>query len=282
MDEGDPGPSLSVGCGILYDQEFVEDVEEIVDIESEEDEDFFVNTGPKVKRKKLSYQFPISKQTADFIYQKSGSLMKSVDGPISVYPKPLVFSDHMCSAIENVRLKLKVGYQFNDMQLMAMHAIGSGHDVMLNAPCGSGKMMVFFAGVLLLRIVKQMPKGFGIILEPLVAISEEKQSSNPPLPVAFIDMKGEVKISDNVLDVSEDKLKDISEGKVACVFMSAEAALSQKGLELVKSWRKSLLLVCTDEAQLYTEDQWGARDFRVDMSRAPGMQYTDAVVIHSV
>jgi superfamily II DNA helicase RecQ len=273
MDEADPKPSPSVGCGILYEQEFVEDVnEEMVNSESEEDEDIFFNTAPKVKRRKLLYEYPISKQSADLIYKRSGSLVKPVDSPISVHPKPLVFLDHLSSAIENVRLQLKVDYQFNDMQVMAMQAIGNGHDVMLNAPCGSGKMMVFFAGVLLLRKVKQMPQGFGIILEPLVAISEENQKSNPPLPVAFMDMTGEVKISDNILDVSEDKLKDISEGKVACVFMSAEAALSQRGLELVKSWRKSLLLVCTDEAQLYTEDQWGARDFRVDMSRAPGTQ----------
>ena len=261
----------SVGPGLLYEKEFVEDVvEELVCLENEEIDDFFVSSEPRVKRKKKSYEFPISKESADIMYKRSGTLLKSVEGPIFVQPKPVVFTNPISIAIEEVRHELKVSYEFNDMQLKSLNAIGSGHDVLLNAPCGSGKMMVFFAGVLLLRKVKRMPKGFGIVLEPLVAISEEKRNGTPPLAVAFIDMRGEVKISENVLDVSEDKLKDISEGKVACVFMSGEAALSQKGLELVKSWRKSLLLVCTDEAQLYTEDQWGARDFRVDMSRAPG------------
>ena len=233
----------------------------------------FESSEPKVKRKKMLYEFPISNKAADEIYRRSGSLVKSVEGTIYVRPKPLVFTNPITIAIEEVRQALKVSYQFNDMQMQSLQAIGSGQDVLLNAPCGSGKMMVFYAGVLLLRKVKQMPMGFGIVLEPLVSISEEKRNSNPPLNVAFIDMKAEVRISDDLLDISEDKLKDISEGQVPCVFMSAEVALSQRGLELVKSWRKSLLLVCTDEAQLYTEDQWGAQDFRVDMSRAPGTRW---------
>ena len=86
-------------------------------------------------------------------------------------------------------------------------------DVFVNSPCGSGKMNIFFAGVLLLRKVKNMPKGLGIILEPLVAISEEKRKNNPPLPVMFLDRKGNGKISKNC-NASEDFEKEVENGKV--------------------------------------------------------------------
>ena len=160
-------------------------------------------------------------------------------------------------------------YEFNDVQLEALHAIGNGRDVFVNSPCGSGKINIFFAGVLLLRKVKNMPKGVGIILEPLVAISEEKRKKNPPLPVMFLDKKGNCKVSEN-LNLSDDFASDVENGKIPCVFMSAEALLSSKGIQLMKRWRKNLVLGTIDEGQLYTVEQWGSSEFRVDMSRAPG------------
>ena len=257
---------LPVGTGVLLEPEFTEECVEEVEYE----EDFFGNSEPPAKRQKSSYTFPISEASAHAIYMKSGSLVHPVNGDLNIYPAAVKFENHIKIAIEEVRSELNLSFTFNDMQEHALHSMASGHDVLVNAPCGSGKMAIFFAGVLLLRKIRQMPKGFGIILEPLVSISEEKRKNAPPLPIAFINVKGTIKISDNILDVSDDRLKDISEGKFPVIFMSSEAALTDKGLMLVKSWRKSLLVVCTDEAQLYTDDQWGSSTFRGDMNRAPG------------
>ena len=49
------------------------------------------------------------------------------------------------------------------------------------------------------------------------------------------------------------------------------------GCDLMRELRQKTLLACTDEVHLFTNDQWGRDDFRVKMSRAPGVLY---VTVH--
>ena len=251
---------------MLYETEYVEECvieEDFIDQDDEFEE-------PRIKKHRQSYGIPISQNTARAIYNMSGTVVNSVDGQLTVDPTPVVIKDDDSIIIEEVRNEMKVPYEFNDVQKNALHALLNGKNVVVNSPCGSGKLSIFTAGVLGLRKKRNNHKLFGIILEPLVAISEEKRKGNPPVSVAFIDLKGHSKVSDNTLNVTDDIVKDIEEGKIACVFMSAEAMLSQKGTTMVKSWRQNLVLGCTDEAQLYLDEQWGSPDFRGDMNRAPG------------
>ena len=256
------------GPGLLFESEMNEEfVEEIV--EDTEHEDLFEPGEPIKKKFKTTYCNPMSKAMAHDVYQKSGKLLKLVKTPLKVSPQKQVFRQSLQALINEVKDEMNLPYEFNEVQLEALHAIGNGRDVFVNSPCGSGKMNIFFAGVLLLRKVKNKPKGVGIILEPLVAISEEKRKKNPPLPVMFLDRRGNCKVSNN-FNFSEDFSKDVENGKIPCIFMSAEALLSSKGIQLLKRWRKNLLLGTIDEGQLYTAEQWGSSEFRVDMSRAPG------------
>lgn len=260
---------LTVGTGMLQDYEFVEEcVEEVLSEES--DDDLFETREPKKKKRKSTYKFPISKQTSDKIYAKAGTSVHSSDGIMIVEPYPVVFQPTITELIEEVRVEMKLPYEFNDIQLQALHAIGNLKDCIVNAPCGAGKMNIFFAGTLLLRKVKNMAQGIGVILEPLVAISEEKRKKNPPVAVCFIDMNGECNVSDGIVNISENMLDSILKGQIVSIFISAEALLSVRGIEMLKSWRHNLLLAAVDEAQLFGEDQWGSTKFRIDMSRAPG------------
>ena len=265
MDESE---DLFGRSGLLFETELNEDcIEEVV--ENLECEDWFELHEPSKKKLKKSYCYPISKANAYEIYQKSGNLVKSMKTALKVYPQKQIFNKSIQDLITEVKYELKLPYELNDVQLEALHAIGNGHDVLVNSPCGSGKMNIFYAGVLLLRKIKKMPKGVGIILEPLVAISEEKRKKNPPLPVMFMDMKGNCRASENI-NISEDLAQDVENGKIPCVFLSAEALLCPKGIKLLKRWRKNLVFGVIDEGQLYTTEQWGSPGFRVDMSRAPG------------
>ena len=265
MDEIEHGVGRSA---LLFENEMNEEcIEEV--IECNEYQDWFEQCEPKKKKFKKTYCNPISKAKAQEIYLKSGTLIRSVKTTLNVFPQKQVFRKTIQILIDEVKADMKLSYDFNDVQMEALHAIGNGRDVFVNSPCGSGKMNIFFAGVLLLRKVKNMPKGVGIILEPLVAISEEKRKKNPPLPVMFLDRKGNIKVSKN-LNFSKDFEKEVENGNIPCVFMSAEALLSPKGIQLLKRWRKNLVLGTIDEGQLYTVDQWGSSEFRVDMSRAPG------------
>ena len=130
---GNSSEDQPVGTGVLLEPEFVE---ECVEEEVEYEEDFFGNSEPKVKRKKSTYDFPISKASARAIYLKSGSIVRPVDGHLNIYPGPLHFKDNIRIAIEEVRCDLNLPFRFNDMQMHALHSMACGHDVLLNAPCG--------------------------------------------------------------------------------------------------------------------------------------------------
>ena len=47
--------------------------------------------------------------------------------------------------------ELKIEFKLNDMQLRAIIGIATGEDMVIIAPCGSGKILVFFLGIILLR-----------------------------------------------------------------------------------------------------------------------------------
>ena len=106
-------------------------------------------------------------------------------------------------------------------------------------------------------------------MEPLVSISEEKRKKDPLLPVVFLNQSGDCKLSENI-EVSK-PIELVREGKVPCIFASAEALLSPIGQSLMRDLRKKSVLACVDEAHLFSTDQWGSDDFRVSMSRAPSI-----------
>ena len=214
--------------------------------------------------KKVKYCYPISKQLSDKIYEFTGEKLKITEPRI-----PFVLSDRVKVIIEETVQELGLGFNLNDMQLRSVHAIATGQDLILISPCGTGKMLVFFLAVAVLRKIKNMPNGVGYILEPLVAISEDMRSHDPPLPVVVLDNLGVKKPSEN--DKSNVTIEEIVEGKYPCIFISAESVLSPEGRSLMRKLRKQTILVCTDEAHLFTNDQWGHQDFRQSMSQAPGV-----------
>ena len=58
-------------------------------------------------------------------------------------------------------------YQPTDVQMLGASLLGSGHDLFLVFPTGEGKMTVGLLGALLMRRIKQQPRGVAILTQPL-------------------------------------------------------------------------------------------------------------------
>jgi len=70
----------------------------------------------------------------------------------------------------------------------------NGKNVVLNAPIGSGKLLVCYLGILGINILRKMfnlSKGVGVVLQPLNNILIEKTNNSPPIPTAYMTTTGE-------------------------------------------------------------------------------------------
>ena len=215
-----------VGLGLLQDVEFTSLLEE------EEDSSVESTHKPIFKG---SYTFPINKEKADLIYTKAGENMNMSTSGIQI---PYHVRDSMRIMIDECLSEMKLDISLNDMQVQALSAIGESQDTFVISPCGTGKSLVFFLSILLLRKIRNQPNGIGWILEPLVSISEDKRGKNPPLPIVYITKGGEYKTSENI-EISE-PIESVKLGSFPCIFISAEALLSSTGVGLMRQLRKIL------------------------------------------
>ena len=143
----------------------------------------------------------ISQKTSDDIYNRAGQIMPHSTKEIKL---PFKMTDSMRILIEECKTDLKVDFDLNEMQLRALYAIGNSQDTFVVSPCGTGKMLVFYLSILLLRKIRNQPDGVGWILEPLVSISEEKSKKTPPLPIVYINKGGQCKLSEQI-EASDNK-----------------------------------------------------------------------------
>ena len=102
-----------------------------------------------------------------------------------------------------------------------------GKNVILVSPCGSGKLLVYYLDVHLLRKKFNLPNGVGICLQPLNNILYEKTNGNPPMNTTFVTMTGEAIKSGNT-NLSH-SLDEIMSGEVGCILGDAESFLSMRG-----------------------------------------------------
>ena len=128
-------------------------------------------TGRDIKGKNMRLMTQMcSKETANEIYSKAGQIMimqgvkipVSIRGPISV----LIYE---CLQEFNISFKL------NDMQLRAIHSIANFRDTFVISPCGTGKLLVYFLAVAILRKIGNQPNGIGqYIYRPHYLINNTK------------------------------------------------------------------------------------------------------------
>ena len=173
------------------------------------------------------YEIPITQKTADFLYSEAGTPLKEGMSEITVTPSPYKMTTVDEKIIMEAKTALQIGHDLDHFQVQSLLALIHGDNVVCIAPCGSGKLLVFYLGVYIMREKFGLEAGIGLCLQPLNNILNEKTNCNPPIKTAFLTMAGEGITSGNVkLSHSMEKLLS---GEIGCLLGHGESFLSTRG-----------------------------------------------------
>ena len=145
---------------------------------------------------------------------------------MTVIPKPHILSTLEEQLIKETQIELGISYELDKFQVQALVALQNNRNVVLLAPCGSGKLLVFYMGVKIMRKKFNLPKGLGLCLQPLNNIL--RRQTVPPIPTAYLTMSGKGMKAENVLLTHS--LEEISNGDIGCLFGHTESFLSSRGI----------------------------------------------------
>ena len=139
-----------------------------------------------------------SHSIADQLYGVAGEEEVEVESEVVAHPfrHSLLLSEEL--AISKAAKDLNIPFVLDAFQVQSIVGLLNGRNVVLVAPCGSGKLLVFQVAVHLLRKKHNMCSGVGVCLQPLNSILFEKTNSNPPIKTAFLTMTGEAMKENNV------------------------------------------------------------------------------------
>ena len=121
----------------------------------------------EISNVKTGFQLPISQSTASEIYKTAGTEENEVNGDICVTPSPHAVSTADEQLIFKMKEELGVNHDLDSFQVQSLVALLNGRNVVLVAPCGSGKLLVFYLAVKILRVKYDLPNGVGLCLQPL-------------------------------------------------------------------------------------------------------------------
>ena len=109
----------------------------------------------------------ISKQLADELYEKAGTLIPEDAEQITIEKYNNLLKDSVHLIIQEVLTEHPLPFQFQDFQLLTLHCLGSLKNIILVSPTGTGKMICSYYGVLVLQKVLGVPNGVGLMTQPL-------------------------------------------------------------------------------------------------------------------
>ena len=146
----------------------LEEISEESDIEDfERGEGHSTSNDPEISDRIKGFSLPISQVKAQELYDMAGHQEDEVNNDITIIPSPSALTTAEEILILRVKDELKVSFELDKFQVAALVALQQGRNVVLVAPCGSGKMIVFYLGVEIMRVKLDKPKGVGICLQPL-------------------------------------------------------------------------------------------------------------------
>ena len=169
----------------LY-EEIVED-DEGSDEDSEDiEDDMDDNVGKRhsmdmqIENCKKGHSLKVSETTSKMLYDAAGCEEIEMNNTINIQPSPEILTTSDELLILKGKKDLSINFDLDNFQVQALVSLLHGKNVVLIAPCGSGKLLVFHLAVFILRQKFNLPNGVGLCLQPLNNILTEKTNSNPP------------------------------------------------------------------------------------------------------
>ena len=161
--------------------------------------------------------------------------------------------------VDEVISRANLPYEMDGFQKQTLYALASKRSVILSASCGSGKFVIAYTAVEVLRIEARIPLGVGILLVPLNAMMEE--FSKTYADIATLSMAGDLSVH----------VSELTTGKVRLLIAHAESFLSPMGKRILEMLEEAelLIFVCLDECDKFTSGQWGGEHFRDEMRSIP-------------
>ena len=174
-----------------------------------------------------STNLPLSQEIANHLYEQAGISEEEVNNEVVVSPSPHILTTSDEQIIKEAKDALGIKFDLDYFQLQALQALLNGDNVIVLAPCGSGKLQIFYMGVYILRKKLGMPNGVGVCLQPLNSILVEKTNTDPVLKTAFLTVAGEG-VKEGNISMSHD-LNELQSGAIPCLLGHSESFMSIKG-----------------------------------------------------
>ena len=109
----------------------------------------------------------VTEKVANDLYEKAGTLVAEDPEEITIEKYNYLINDSVHLIIQEVLKEKPLPYQLQNFQLLTLHCLGSLKNVVLLAPCGSGKMICSYYGILVLQKVFGVKNGVGLATQPL-------------------------------------------------------------------------------------------------------------------
>ena len=143
-------------------------IDEGYDLSDDDDESLDTHIIDKeTSNVKKGFQLSFSQSAACTLYNTAGTEETEVNSDMTVFPSPHALSTEEEQLIFKVKEDLGVKHDLDSFQVQSLVALQHGENVVLVSPCGSGKLLVFYMAVKLLRLKFNLPNGIGVCLQPL-------------------------------------------------------------------------------------------------------------------
>jgi hypothetical protein len=98
----------------------------------------------------------ITKEEADQLLAKAGTHIESVEEAVLLTNVPDV-TNPVTIMIMEAKADLRIKFILTEGQLHSLYAIASFKDTIIVLPCGDGKMLIFYLGLIIVRKVMNRP-----------------------------------------------------------------------------------------------------------------------------
>ena len=96
---------------------------------------------------KDKFDLAISKQFADELYDKAGTIVPEDPDQLSIEKYNYLLQDSVHLIIQEVLAENPLKFKLQDFQLLTLHCLGSLKNVILVSPTGTGKMLCSYLGI---------------------------------------------------------------------------------------------------------------------------------------